>query len=57
MAVTGDFIDQCEQKQLHLSVAIQPHGALLICDSKYRVTHVSGNIESWPGEFMAGLTS
>lgn len=50
MAVTGDFIDQCEQEQLHLSGAIQPHGALLVCDRKNQITHVSENIEAWLGK-------
>lgn len=50
MSVTGDFIDQCEQEQLHLSGAIQPHGALLVCDSQNRITHVSQNIEPWLGK-------
>lgn len=47
MSVTGDFIEQCEQEPLHLSGAIQPHGALLVCDRKHQVTHVSENIEAW----------
>ena len=55
MSVTGDFIAQCEQEQLHLSGAIQSHGALLVCDRKNQITHVSENIESWLGESVNAL--
>lgn len=55
MAVTGDFIDQCEREQLHLSGAIQPHGALLVCDRKNTITHVSENIEPWLGKTASNL--
>lgn len=37
------FLDQCEQEVLHLSGAIQPHGALVVTDGRLRVTHLSAN--------------
>lgn len=37
----------CEQEQLHLSGAIQPHGALLALDAAGVVTHASANIGSY----------
>lgn len=45
------FIDECEKEKLHLSSAIQPHGALLVLDAQARVSHVSANIDQFlPGE-------
>jgi len=43
------FIDECEKEALHLSGAIQPHGALLVSDPQFRISHWSANI----GEFLA----
>ena len=40
------FIHQCEQEELHLSGAIQPHGALIITDSSGIVTHLSANCKT-----------
>ncbi|MCA1938238.1 MAG: GAF domain-containing protein [Dechloromonas sp.] len=37
------FIDECEKEELHLSGAIQPHGALLVMDAHYRISHFSTN--------------
>lgn len=47
MAMTGGFIDLCEQEQLHLSGAIQAYGALLVADGDRLITHASANIEQW----------
>ncbi len=44
------FIDQCEREELHLSGAIQPHGALIIANAECRVTHVSANLPDLFGE-------
>lgn len=38
------FIAECEREALHLSGAIQAHGALLICDERRQVTHWSHNL-------------
>ncbi|WP_282450913.1 GAF domain-containing protein [Marinobacter bryozoorum] len=56
MSVTGGFIDQCEQEPLHLSGAIQPHGALLVADAQGQVTHASENLDQWlaPPEQLIG---
>ena len=40
------FIHQCEQEELHLSGAIQPHGVLLITDAQGVVSHCSANAET-----------
>jgi len=40
------FIELCEQEQLHLSGAIQPHGALLVSSLQGLVRHVSANFTS-----------
>jgi len=42
------FIDECEKEALHLSGAIQPHGALMVVDDQFRISHFSTNI----GEFL-----
>lgn len=42
------FIDDCEREELHLSGAIQPHGALLLLDTELRISHFSTNI----GDFL-----
>lgn len=49
MAPQNGFIDQCEQEPLHLSGAIQPHGALLVLNQAGVVSHVSANIVNWLG--------
>lgn len=46
MTQSRGFIHQCEQEELHLSGAIQPHGVLVITDSTGKVTHVSANADS-----------
>lgn len=38
------FIDECEKEELHLSGAIQSHGALLVIDAQFRISHFSTNI-------------
>lgn len=43
MPMPEAFIAQCEQEPLHLSGAIQGHGALLVVDSGLRVTRISAN--------------
>ncbi|MGJ7462308.1 GAF domain-containing protein [Halomonas sp. MA07-2] len=50
MNVTRGFIDACEQERLHLSGAIQPHGALLVVDAALTITHASRNVFDWLGE-------
>lgn len=47
------FLDQCEREALHLSGAIQPHGALLILDAAGRITHASANV----GQFIGGTAT
>lgn len=37
------FLDECEREVLHLSGAIQSHGALVVIDGRLRVTHLSAN--------------
>lgn len=37
------FLERCETDTLHLSGAIQPHGALLVLDTDGLVSHVSAN--------------
>jgi len=41
---SAKWIESCEQEKLHLSGAIQPHGALFVVDSQGDITHVSANI-------------
>ena len=51
------YLEQCEREPLHLSGAIQPHGALLVLDASGRVSHVSANIEAFlaqPPEALLG---
>lgn len=47
MSITGGFIVQCEQEQLHRSGAIQPYGALLVTTAAGCISQVSANIEDW----------
>ncbi|QTF94254.1 GAF domain-containing protein [Halomonas sp. BM-2019] len=49
MTNTRGFIEQCEREALHLSGAIQPHGALLVVGPDGRVTHASRNLEALLG--------
>jgi len=44
VAMQKGFIEQCEQEQLHLSGAIQPHGALVVSNLQGVVSHVSANV-------------
>lgn len=39
------YIDACEAEALHLSSAIQPHGALVVCDAQGRIRCYSANID------------
>lgn len=50
MSESRGFITACEQEALHLSGAIQGHGALLVCDAEQRVTHASANLHEWLGQ-------
>ncbi len=43
------FLDQCEQELLHLSGAIQAHGALIIASRQGICRHVSENIQQFAG--------
>ncbi|MBT2770754.1 GAF domain-containing protein [Halomonas sp. ISL-60] len=56
MTMQSGFIEQCEQEQLHLSGAIQPHGVLVVSDLQGTISHVSENILHWLG-VEAGLES
>lgn len=44
MTTPRGFLAECENEQLHLSGAIQPHGAMLVAAADGRVTHVSENL-------------
>lgn len=44
--ITPAWIQQCEQEPLHLSAAIQPHGALIGIAEDGRVIHVSANAKT-----------
>ncbi len=44
----GD-ITACDREPIHLSGAIQPHGALLELDSELRVVRASANAQAWLG--------
>tara|TARA_R110000851_G_scaffold18408_12_gene57934 strand:+ start:4034 stop:5548 length:1515 start_codon:yes stop_codon:yes gene_type:complete len=44
VTIPNGFIEQCEQEQLHLSGAIQPHGALVVSSLDGKVSHVSANL-------------
>ncbi|WP_043529602.1 GAF domain-containing protein [Litchfieldella xinjiangensis] len=46
MTTKRGFLAQCEHEQLHLSGAIQAHGALLVVAADGRVTHASNNLET-----------
>lgn len=53
---TSEFIAQCEQEALHLTGAIQPHGAVFVLDRDHKVTHVSVNMaEVWRGDARSYL--
>lgn len=41
------FIDECEKEELHLSGAIQPHGALLVIDAQSTISHFSTNVAAF----------
>lgn len=41
------FIDACEAEALHLSAAIQPHGALIVADSDGLVRYFSQNLHAF----------
>lgn len=49
MVIQNGFIEQCEQEELHLSGAIQPHGALVVSSLEGLVSHVSANMMEWFG--------
>lgn len=51
VAIQNRFIDQCELEQLHLSGAIQPHGALIVTNLQGLISHVSQNIVEWLDEY------
>ncbi len=55
MSESRGFITACEQEALHLSGAIQGHGALLVCDAEQRVTHASANLHEWLGQLPETL--
>ena len=44
----GD-IAACDREPIHLSGAIQPHGALLVLDSDLRLVRASANARAWLG--------
>lgn len=50
------FIDECEQEQLHLSGAIQAHGAMVVVDQALRISHYSTNVANFlPADFPVRL--
>ncbi len=52
------FIDHCEKEALHLSAAIQPHGALLVSDREGVLTAFSANLGEWidTADYRLGTT-
>ncbi|MEW6678234.1 MAG: GAF domain-containing protein [Pseudomonadota bacterium] len=51
------YLTECEQEQLHLTGAIQPHGALLVLGPDDRIVNVSSNIDHFlpePGHAWLG---
>ena len=48
MPAHGD-ITACDREPIHLSGAIQPHGALLELDSELRMVRASANAQTWLG--------
>lgn len=46
MNANQQFLAQCEQEELHLSGAIQPHGTLLAADDTGLISHVAANAQS-----------
>ena len=46
--IAGD-LSVCDREPIHLSGAIQPHGALLAVDGELRITRASGNAATWLG--------
>jgi light-regulated signal transduction histidine kinase (bacteriophytochrome) len=51
------FLQACEQEQLHLCGAIQPHGGLLALDEQGQISHVSANLADFlphPPEQLLG---
>ncbi len=55
MPAHGDNTD-CDREPIHLSGAIQPHGALLELDSDLRVVRASANAQAWLGLSADPLT-
>ncbi len=51
----GD-IAACDREPIHLSGAIQPHGALMELDSELRVVRASANAQGWLGLAVDPLT-
>ncbi len=47
------YIDECEKEALHLSGAIQAHGALLVADERLSISHFSANIHDFLPTDMA----
>lgn len=47
------FIAACEREQLHLSGAIQGHGAMIVVNKQEKITHLSANLS----DFYADLTA
>ncbi len=48
VSANGD-ITACDREPIHLSGAIQPHGALLELDSELRIVRASANAQAWLG--------
>ncbi len=48
VSANGD-ITACDREPIHLSGALQPHGALLELDSELRIVRASANAQAWLG--------
>lgn len=49
MSASRGYYEACEAQELHRTGAVQPHGAVLVCDSKGTVTHASANLARFTG--------
>lgn len=47
------FIEVCEREQLHLSGAIQAHGAMLVVNRQGKISHISANFSNFYKEITA----
>lgn len=45
----AELVAECESQSLHLTGAIQPHGALIVIDGQGVISHASANLHSFTG--------